>query len=275
MKFIFLSILLYVSCSLVQAQNCPDDINNSPGNSPGAVTADVYDGDGNVVQTINCEATGNSNQIDCDLASYNFPSDHYILIELTNGSNTTTCVYDASGELMPINPLPVELIELSGKNIDGYHEINWTTASELNNSHYTLYCSYDGESWSSIGEVEGAGSTSSKTFYSFGHRPEFPGVVYYKVIQHDFDGGSKNLGIISLIQEGIGVSVEHNEIAVNSEQPIKSISVISSFGRVIDSYGNIHDSEFSFAPSTHKCSQLLIVVVETKDGELMKKKILY
>lgn len=275
MKFIVLGLLVYVSCSISRAQNCPDDINNSPGNSPGSVIADVYDGDGNIVQSINCEATGNSNQIDCDLASYNFPSDHYILIELTNGTNSTTCVYDANGELMPTNPLPVELIELSGKNINGYHEIHWTTGSELNNSHYTLYCSYDGESWNSIGQVDGAGETSAVSTYSYKHRPKRPGVVYYKVVQHDFDGGSKSLGIISLIQEGIGVSVEHDRVSVNTKDLIRSISVISTLGRVIDVYGDIQDNEFSFAPSIEKNTQLLVVVVETTTGNLMKKKILY
>ena len=83
------------------------------------------------------------------------------------------------------------------------------------------------------------------------------------------------MGVVSLIKQGIRISTDHDQIIVNTEDPIKSISVISTLGRVIDVYENIQDNEFLFTPALEKHSQLVIIVVETTTGSLVKKKILY
>tara|TARA_B100000508_G_scaffold141093_1_gene146529 strand:- start:33991 stop:34830 length:840 start_codon:yes stop_codon:yes gene_type:complete len=272
----FISIILLSFFSFSgHAQNCPENINNSPGNSPDELVADVYDGEGNIVQSINCAATGNSGQIDCDLESYNFPSNHFILIELTNGSNSTTCAYDSNGELLSANPLPVELIDLTGDNYKEGHVIKWSTASETDCSHYRILSSFDGYTWSEVGELPGAGNSNELSNYKFVNKPDRIGLIYYKVVQYDYDGDSSTLGIISLRNDQSRIAVENKKIVLNSIEIIRNVKIVSATGRTIDLLNNINKDHLEFEPTTDSNTQLLFVIVELENGQVIKDKIFY
>ncbi|MFT6503366.1 MAG: hypothetical protein ACJASQ_003501 [Crocinitomicaceae bacterium] len=89
-------------------------------------------------------------------------------------------------------PLPIELSSLEVENEGCSNQINWATESEINNDYFSIERSYDMNDWESIGQVEGAGNSIGKKSYAF-RDLDFPvnGVVYYSLIQVDFDGGSE------------------------------------------------------------------------------------
>src|SRR5580704_6146810 len=66
--------------------------------------------------------------------------------------------------------LPINLLSFSGicnmRNVD----LKWSTATEINNSYFTIQKSADGISWQSIGRVEGAGNSLMLHIYSFTDR---------------------------------------------------------------------------------------------------------
>jgi Secretion system C-terminal sorting domain len=84
--------------------------------------------------------------------------------------------------------LPVELSAfeagLEGKKV----VLHWTTANELNNEKFILESSTDGEIFSAIGEVQGAGTTTETHDYRFVHHTPVVGANYYRLKQMDFDG---------------------------------------------------------------------------------------
>ena len=87
--------------------------------------------------------------------------------------------------------LPVELTSFDATYNDGSVAISWTTASETNNAGFDVERSDDNAStWTSLGFVEGQGTTESVNGYLFTDRGDFTGMheVMYRLKQIDFDG---------------------------------------------------------------------------------------
>lgn len=84
--------------------------------------------------------------------------------------------------------LPVELSYFGVSSHDEGAILNWTTVSEIENSHFEVEVSYDGINWYSIGIVQGAGNSTDEIEYSFIDNQLNEGVQYYRLKQFDFDG---------------------------------------------------------------------------------------
>lgn len=85
--------------------------------------------------------------------------------------------------------LPVELLSFDANNTDnGEVLLSWTTSSETNNDYFTVERSTDGESFSEIAEVPGAGNSSVDLNYeTIDHNPA-EGINYYRLKQTDLNG---------------------------------------------------------------------------------------
>lgn len=89
------------------------------------------------------------------------------------------------------NPLPVELKEFAVKAVKANAQLDWSTASEKNNDHFTVERSLTGKDFVQIGQVKGQGSSTAPTSYSFvdaGIGAKASGLVYYRLQQVDADG---------------------------------------------------------------------------------------
>lgn len=84
--------------------------------------------------------------------------------------------------------LPIELISFISKVSNDRVELDWTTASELNNDFFTIERASDIEKFEEVTTVKGQGTTNSKTDYSAVDESPLPGVSYYRLKQTDFDG---------------------------------------------------------------------------------------
>lgn len=89
------------------------------------------------------------------------------------------------------SPLPVELVSFSANCETEGVQINWQTASEFNASHFRIEKSRNGFAWDNIGEVSAAGTSNSLLNYGYFDRNAISGVIYYRLIQVDFDGTEK------------------------------------------------------------------------------------
>ena len=86
------------------------------------------------------------------------------------------------------NPLPVQLSKFSGRFIENDVELYWTTASELNNSYFSVLRSADGVNFETLTYVEGAGTKLTESRYSWIDNRPLSGINYYQLKQTDFDG---------------------------------------------------------------------------------------
>lgn len=98
----------------------------------------------------------------------------------------------------PQTTLPVKLTSFNGSKKQDGISLSWTTASEVNNSHFEVLRATDGNNFIKIGKVKGSGNSSNKQSYSFlDHRPQ-NGVNYYQLKQVDFNGDSEQSKIIAI-----------------------------------------------------------------------------
>jgi hypothetical protein len=84
--------------------------------------------------------------------------------------------------------LPVELVSFDGVVNEQGVELNWTTASEINNDHFSIERTEDLMTYTNIGSIPASGNSSISREYSFydNHAPAKE--LYYRLKQVDFDG---------------------------------------------------------------------------------------
>ncbi len=85
-------------------------------------------------------------------------------------------------------PLPIELIALNAVKEPNGVRINWITATEINNDHYSVERSANGLDFDELVRVPGAGNTTELTNYSYLDQHPLYGISYYRLKQTDFDG---------------------------------------------------------------------------------------
>lgn len=90
---------------------------------------------------------------------------------------------------------PVEFLGLK-ISVEDTPVLRWSTATETNNDYFVI-SRMDGEEFTDITTVTGAGTKSTPTEYEF-RDSGVSGLVYYKLSQIDFDGTTEVLAITSV-----------------------------------------------------------------------------
>lgn len=154
------------------------DVDNKP-------VISIYEGDCDNLTLSSCSHTSGGT-----LVEYNEPSnagnDIYIRIMLFDSkfnNDFRLRVFESNA------PLPVELTYFEAMQRDEKNVLlRWGTASELNNSHFEIQHSHDGEYYQSLKVVDGNGTTTEAQSYSYIHQNAVLGINYYRIRQVDFDG---------------------------------------------------------------------------------------
>lgn len=91
------------------------------------------------------------------------------------------------------SPLPVKLLSFNGEysREEGCVKLDWSTASELNNSHFVIERSHNGIDYEALGMIVGSGNSNSAKKYSFSDPVVKKASFYYRLVQFDFDGTSE------------------------------------------------------------------------------------
>lgn len=101
-------------------------------------------------------------------------------------------------------PLPVDWLDFYLQLNDQANaiDIHWSTAQELNNSHFLLLRASDGVDFEEIGSVQGKGTYMGTSAYHFTDYSITPGKKYfYKVVQVDYDGKTSETNTLGLALE--------------------------------------------------------------------------
>ncbi len=127
-----------------------------------------------------------------DVGIDDFDGDQKPDIAVTNSGSTVsilrnTCVL-----------LPITLLSFTGQQENNYIKIKWTTASEINNSGFTIAHSSNGYDFEEITSVSGAGNSESLLQYTFNDLNPNNGTNYYRLQQKDFNGESSYSNLIAV-----------------------------------------------------------------------------
>jgi hypothetical protein len=135
--------------------------------------------------------------------SHSFPADTSWSTLSLNYDNITKIVIkinsDNSGNLVDYNfdnitfqeaILPVELVTFKGISGENGINLEWQTATEVNNHGFEIE-RITNSSWVKIGFVEGKGNSNTKNNYSFNDKFPIGDTVHYRLKQIDNDGKFK------------------------------------------------------------------------------------
>jgi len=93
------------------------------------------------------------------------------------------------------SPLPVTIIYFKAECNGAYPVIEWQTASEINCDYYLIERSYDAKNWQTVAYIQGAGTTSTLSNYSYvDDKVDNNTIVYYRLTQYDYDNSSAIIG---------------------------------------------------------------------------------
>lgn len=97
-------------------------------------------------------------------------------------------------------PLPVKVVDFTATaSGSGVVDLDWKTATETNNSFFTVKRSVDGRTFNDLFEVEGAGTSSAAHVYHKSDENAPAGKVYYQLYQTDIDGTTEHVRTTSVI----------------------------------------------------------------------------
>jgi hypothetical protein len=93
-------------------------------------------------------------------------------------------------------PVPVELVFFTATVIKSDVNLNWSTATETNNSGFAVERKTQNSDWQQIGFVKGNGTTTNNSFYSFTDNVNTSAKYSYRLKQIDLDGSTNYSNVV-------------------------------------------------------------------------------
>ena len=121
-------------------------------------------------------------------------------------------------------PLPVSLVQFSAQAVPAGVQVQWTTASELNNAGFTIERSSTGIEFEPVGRVIGRGTTLSRHTYSYLDATPPRSVLYYRLRQTDTDGAVTFSEIVTVSNLGVA-TLEVSPVPTEAVLKVSGVSL--------------------------------------------------
>lgn len=182
--------------------------------------------------------------------------------------------------------LPVTLISFEATvQGDRSVELSWMTASELNNSFFTVERSLNGLDFEPIGYLDGAGTSNDVNEYQYTDVEPYDGPSYYRLKQTDFNGNFEHSELLKVVVEAQElnkiISIYPNPIATGELLQISGefhldtglqITLLDLNGRAVKSSENIKQSGSAILTlDTHGLQPGLYLLLIEQNGHVPVK----
>lgn len=134
--------------------------------------------------------------------------------------------------------LPVELMYFNATYNGAGVNLGWATASETNNSHFTIERSSNGIDFEALMQVKGTAAQSGKAVYEQVDTQPLQGLSYYRLRQTDKDG-RESYSAIEAVTVGAAPKVKvfpnptsNGKITIEAA-PASTLMLINSMGQVV------------------------------------------
>ena len=151
-------------------------------------------------QTVECSGSTVWEFVSCEIST--LVINPYIAIRLNNTSKTyffdDLVITNSGGPLPPsCLPLPIDLLGQQARLREKNVLLEWTTASEHNNKGFEVERRANSDQhWSTLGFVQGAGTTAVGRDYEFVDNAPARGINYYRIRQVDVNGKTNSFPIL-------------------------------------------------------------------------------
>lgn len=177
--------------------------------------------------------------------------------------------------------LPVNLIAFEGQWLEKNQValLEWSTAFEENNSHFELERSEDGQNWTRIGSVEGAGNSLETQHYEFTDKLEGISVnaskLYYRLRQVDYDGAFEYSPVVVLSKSTIAPeltlypnpSTSYAVVGNLNTEDLQHVEIYAMDGHLVKTYSTYLLDLSTISPGQY------VVLIHTNSSVEQKKLI--
>lgn len=138
--------------------------------------------------------------------------------------------------------LPVELVSTTATAGPEGVRVEWVTASETDNSHFTVERSMDALHFEPVGLVPGAGTSSQLHHYGMVDTSPYTGTSYYRVRQTDMDGSSQMGPIVAVkVDAPVVVRIHPNpnagrELVLSGDVQDTWLQVMDAAGKTVSGH---------------------------------------
>ena len=174
-----------------------------------------------------------------------------------------------------IIPLPVKYLGFSAVRKNADVLVQWATSQEMNANYYEIERSEDGASWTLIGKVNAAGTTSNTTNYSFTDRNVNSKTAYYRIKQIDLDGRFEYTAVKTVKGEGnaVNVAAVRGNIVLQFSKQVQGqveVRLVSISGHVVSRQLLNRPVGQLILPATYK-GNYIVTVSDQQDIQINKQ----
>ena len=204
-----------------------------------------------------------------------FPSGTWVLQAGDDAGADPLCIHSFKIKVTTFSPLPIELLSFEANLSDSKNStnLNWATASELDNDFFTIEKSSDLENWEVITMVDGAGFSDETINYNANDNNLLNGTNYYRLKQTDYNGFYTYSEIKAVKNNNNNITVsttaDNSIIVQNLTDQNTNISLYNSFGQLVDQINGQLDTDITFSNL-----QTGIYFIQIDDLEVKKAMIL-
>lgn len=140
--------------------------------------------------------------------------------------------------------LPIELLDFSGNCVFNGVQLNWSTATEVDNEYFLIEKSSNGTEWQYVAKLPGNGTTGTVHYYTHtDYEVNSNELSYYRLLQVDKDQTTTIFKAIDIhcgntISDQMVLSSNPASTQLNLMVSVKDLSVNSSI-KVMDNFGQI------------------------------------
>ncbi|MEO9209934.1 MAG: M36 family metallopeptidase [Ginsengibacter sp.] len=158
--------------------------------------------------------------------------------------------------------------------------LKWTTSQESNTAKFFVERSEDGIHFTSIGNVNAAGNSSTLTNYSFTDEAPLNGINYFRILQTDKDGRSSYTDIRSLVFDNLNglVSVSPNPakdkivLTIKGNKENTSVVLLNTAGQPVATF--IAKDEKNYLTLPALASGVYYLKIMTTNGVSIEKLVI-
>jgi hypothetical protein len=159
-------------------------------------------------------------------------------------TNSAGCTSAATVNINIGWTLPIELVSFTAKCDGDLLLLQWITASETNNDHFTIEQSANAEQWYVVEHIKAAGQSNTLQYYEFSYPWQLHALYpYYRLKQTDFDGQFSYSDVAfaeNCSQDKPGLSIHPNPSRgifnldfAGERSQLRSIEVFNVFGNSV------------------------------------------
>lgn len=114
--------------------------------------------------------------------------------------------------LFSLGILPVDLLYIKAKAVNGNAVVEWATSGEINNDYFDVERSVNGIRFSKIGTLKGSGNTVIQKIYQYTDEYPLAGTNYYRIKQVDInlDFSYSEIVAVKMTEPVFGFSLSPN-----------------------------------------------------------------